>query len=327
MKLLTTSMFLMALLALPAMAGDEGKACEGKKAAAAKECTEYTDCEECEDCADCTDCGAKATLTARIADLEASAAKGCEKSAKMLATLCEACGAKDTAALKLAVAECEKGCAAGCEKSGATIAKLEKAMGTAPARLPLSAYVAKLSVGCEKGCEISKKQMASLSSSCGTDCAATMASKIKRLEIAAFLGSATSAREIAALDKALGREPVAMPALSVRIRNLVSCKEMGCPLSGPIQAKLTEGRESACCQALATDVVALETKAADGCEKCKGEIAALETKLDAVVLAAIAQFESDNPGVLTGKGAQKAAKETSKECPKEKGACPSGGAQ
>ena len=79
------------------------------------------------ECGPAKECDSKAaTLTARIAELEQGAAKGCEKSQAKLDALVKAAGATDVAALKETVAACEKYAGMGCGQSKELLAKLPR---------------------------------------------------------------------------------------------------------------------------------------------------------------------------------------------------------
>ncbi len=242
------------------------------------------DCGDCTDCdpAGCQECGfdkavkntpAKAALkaapaakiSATIAKLEASSAKGCKTSAQKLTMLQKTCGADDLATLKEKVAAYEKYCDKGCTVSSKMLVKMQADLAG-----PKKAARARLS---ERVPAYRLQSLKPLFAASGMKDRALLVAYVRNLEAK---GCGGCLKKIASLDALLAN---AKPALSARLAKLAAGEKAGCDKSAAMLKPLnaTCGTDGA--KTLLAQVQAWEAKADGGCAKCEAKLTDLETKL------------------------------------------------
>jgi hypothetical protein len=234
-----------------------------------------------QDCRECPSAsGGKAaskatpTLSARIAKLEANAAKGCQTSETKLAALCKAAGAKDLKELKTRVAAWEEYAPCGCDVSKKKLADLTALL--APEAKPVvsgrvSVLLATAAQGdpksrdllnklcdecCPQGCceECGKDCGEDCGKDCGKECGDKLIGQIRTLEGAAANGCGKSAAKLSKMEAVLAT----LPAASSRVASLVAGAKQGDAGSKAVLTSLCEeccpdcsagcGAEKACGQ-------------------------------------------------------------------------------
>lgn len=248
-------------------------------------------------------------LSDQIAQLEKSAANGCEKSQAKLTALCKAAGATDTKDLKAKVAAFEKYAPCGCDMSRKKLAELTAVLAEKPrqgavsARLPVLLAVARNGDAqaqavlkqlcddfCPQGC---------CEDDCGKECEKDFGDKLivqaRALETSAANGSTTSAAKLAKAKAALA----SVPTTSARVAKVLAgaqqgdakaltllkslCQECCPPECGPGACKggAKHDCDKECGDKLVARIRALETSAAKGCATSVTQLVRIETRLGA----------------------------------------------
>jgi len=277
MKHLLITPFALLLLAGATFAGGgdctgrEKVACE-KAACDQSKCGESGDCTKCsspETTAEAAPAAATIDMSAAIAKLDASSAKGCLTSRGKLVMLRKACGADDVATLKEKVAAYEKYGAKGCTVSNRMLARMQTAIEKpavekpAVEKAPLSERVTHYRVTALKP----------LFDASGMKDADTLVAYVRNLEAK---GCGSCKEKIAELDALLAE---ATPKLSLRVAKLAEGRNAGCEESAAKLKMLESSCGADCSKSLVGEIAAWETKADKGCQACETKLAGLEMKL------------------------------------------------
>ena len=270
----------------------------------------------------CTPAAKKAApgLSAKIAEFETRAAKGCKTSEAKLAALGKAAGATDTKELRAKVAAYEKYAPSGCDMSQKKLAELNAILATQPGRPLASARLPLLLAGVRRGDAQAKailKQLCEVccppdcgdderAKECGKDFGDKLVVRIRALEASAAKGCPTSATKLAKLEAVLA----SLPATSTRVAKLLANAQEGDAKSRAILKSLCEvccppdcGDERDCAKKCRKDcgdklvvrIRTLEASAADGCSTSTAKLARIEAKLPG---AAEAKKPADCSGCL-----------------------------
>ncbi len=231
-----------------------------------------------------------AALSVRVAQIEKSAHKGCEKCGARMVALREMFGADGEESVSELIASYETSAKGGCEASCESIDKAEaylKANGCKPA--PLSDRVAAMVANSDKGCAKSGEKMVAFQKSCGTDCNATIVAKIKEMEASADKGCKKSAYKLAVLDARFAGQPDPKPSLSLRVAFMTEYAGKGCQVSSDtikaIEAEFSAEEN----KNLVATIETLETKAAQGDKECVAKLAVVESKMPVMKSAGTAK--------------------------------------
>ena len=240
-------------------------------------------------------------LSAKIAQLETRAAKGCKTSDAKLAALCKAAGAADAKDLQAKVAAFEKYAPCGCDMSQKKLAELNTILATQAKPSLVSARVPVLMAGVAKGDAQAKailKQLCEVcgppdcgkvgqcgkgerAKDCGQDCGDKLVASIQKLEASAAKGCATSATKLAKMEAVLA----SLPATSTRVAKVFASAQKGDVESQVLLKILCAeccpsncGGED-CGQELIGRIEKLETSAAKGCATSAAKLAGVDAIL------------------------------------------------
>jgi len=283
--------------------------------------------QDCRPDSPCSPAAKKAApgLSAKIAELEARAAKGCKTSDTRLAALCKVAGATDAKDLKAKVAAYEKYAPCGCDMSKKKLAELNAVLAPQPkpslvsTRVPvLLAAVANGDVqakamlmqlcevccppGCGKG-ECGKGQCGK--GECGKGCGDKLVVRIQTLEASAAKGCSTSATKLAKLEAVLA----SLPVTSTRVAKVFASARKGDAKSQAMLKSLCAEccppncRDDGCAKECGEDcgeeligrIQKLETSAAKGCSTSAAKLAGINAMLSG---AAKAKKPADCTGCL-----------------------------
>jgi len=168
----------------------------------------------------------KPTLSTQVAALCERAGRGCGKSKAVVTAMMKAAGTSSPETLMADLETLEAHAGKGCDASARKLATIATMM---PAeRPPLSLRVAKLAKGCEAGCEKSKAKLAALTSECGDGCAKTLVETLSELEACAADGCEMSAAKLAMLEAKLEPKTAPMTPVNAAPAKAEAPKKTDC---------------------------------------------------------------------------------------------------
>jgi len=223
------------------------------------------------------------SLAAKIAALDAKAAKGCQTSKDLLAKLYKIANVESTETLTQVVTTCEESAGAGCDASAKILKEIDAAFAAAqPKTVALSARIAKLDQYCAAGCKTSKETLQALVAEYKVENGKALVALVQSWESMAAKGCPQSAEKLTALAAKL---PSEKPALSVQVAKLSEGCAHGCEQSKTQLAALLKEFDAADGKTLVAKVQSWESMAAKGCPESKSKLASLEAKLAGVPAA------------------------------------------
>ncbi|MHC5049344.1 MAG: hypothetical protein ACYTGK_01905 [Planctomycetota bacterium] len=257
-------------------------------------------------------------LSAKIAQLEESAEKGCEKSEAKLTELCKAAGAADTKDLKAKVKAFEQYAPCGCDMSKKKLAELTAVLAPQPSKAVVSARLPILLAVVRNGDAQAKTILKQLCDQCcppdcgddrecGKDCGDKLVVMVQTLEASAAKGCATSATKLAKAETMLA----SLPSTSTRVAKVLAGARKDDPQTQALMMSLCEeccpqdcgkgecGGKGGCAgkgertkdcgkdcdDKLIARIQKLEASMAKGCATSPTKLARVETKLGTVAKA------------------------------------------
>lgn len=330
-RLLFFTLVIGLALAVPAMAqGDCGSSCGSAPVAEKKQGCGGSCGDKCGDsCEGACKADPNSPLSARVAQIEKAAAKGCETCGARMVALREIFGADTDESVSELIATYETSAKGGCGASTESLVKAEDTLkATACKPTPLSARVAAMVQSSQNGCEKSTQKLTAFHESCGQSCDKTIIAKLQEIEASADKGCKKSAFKLAVLDARWAGKPDPKAPLSLRVAFMTEYAGKGCEVSGTTLKAMEGEFDEAGRKDLVASIETLETKAANGCQECVAKLAVLETKMPAAQTAKKAKGDCSGEECGSDCGDKKCGSgcEDSEDCDDRKdcdAACPS----